>query len=143
MSWSSVRFEEFYSEPSRNGVYKQKQFHGSGVRIVNMGELFAFDIIGDQEMKRLAMTDLEMARSGLADGDLLFGRRSLVEAGAGKCSLVEGLSEPTTFESSIIRVRVDADRLRPRFLYLLAQIPRRPRKDSSNRYGNQCQRNQV
>ena len=42
---------------------------------------------------------------------------SLVEAGAGKCSLVEGLSEPTTFESSLIRVRVDEDRLRPRFVY--------------------------
>jgi type I restriction enzyme S subunit len=63
------------------------------------------------------MTDAEMDRFGLFDGDLLFGRRSLVEAGAGKCSLVEGLSEPTTFESSIIRVRVDKDRLRPRFIY--------------------------
>lgn len=117
MSWPAVRFEELYSESSRNGVYKQKQFHGSGARIVNMGELFSYDIIADQEMKRLSMSDLEMARSGLADGDLLFGRRSLVEAGAGKCSLVEGLSEPTTFESSIIRVRVDETKIRPRFLY--------------------------
>ena len=117
MSWPTVRFEELYAEPSRNGVYKPKQFHGSGVRIVNMGEMFAYDIIADQEMKRLAMTDTEMARFGLADGDLLFGRRSLVEAGAGKCSLVEDLSELTTFESSIIRVRVDEDRLRPRFIY--------------------------
>ena len=117
MSWPTVRFEELYAEPSRNGVYKPKQFHGSGVRIVNMGELFAYDIIANQEMKQLAMTDAEMDRFGIADGDLLFGRRSLVEAGAGKCSLVEGLSEPTTFESSIIRVRVDEDRLRPRFIY--------------------------
>lgn len=117
MSWPMVRFEELYAEPSRNGVYKQNQFHGSGVRIVNMGELFAFDVIADQEMKRLAMREAEMVRSGLADGDLLFGRRSLVEAGAGKCSLVEGLSEPTTFESSIIRVRVDEDRIRPRYVY--------------------------
>lgn len=117
MSWPVVRFEELYSEPSRNGVYKQKQFHGSGVRIVNMGELFSYDFISDQEMKRLSMSEVEMARSGLADGDLLFGRRSLVEAGAGKCSLAEGLSEPTTFESSIIRVRVDETKIRPRFLY--------------------------
>lgn len=117
MNWSTVRFEELYAEPSRNGTYKPKQFHGSGVKIVNMGEMFAHDIIADQEMKLLAMTDAEMGRFGLIDGDLLFGRRSLVEAGAGKCSLVEGLSEPTTFESSIIRVRVDKDRIRPRFIY--------------------------
>lgn len=117
MSWPMVRFEELYAEPSRNGVYKQKQFHGLGVRIVNMGELFAYDVIADQEMKRLAMTETEMERSGLVDGDLLFGRRSLVEAGAGKCSLVEGLSESTTFESSIIRVRVDEYLIRPRYVY--------------------------
>ena len=117
MNWPVVKFEEFYAEPSRNGVYKPKQFHGSGVRIVNMGELFAYDVISDQEMNRLVMTDSEMARSGLQNGDLLFGRRSLVEAGAGKCSLVEGISEPTTFESSIIRVRIDKERVRPRFLF--------------------------
>ena len=117
MNWPAVRFEELYLEPSRNGIYKQKQFHGSGVRIVNMGELFAYDKISDQDMNRLAMTEAEMERSGLEDGDLLFGRRSLVEAGAGKCSLVENLAEPTTFESSIIRVRVNKDRIRPRFVY--------------------------
>ncbi len=117
MSWSTIRFEKLYAEPSRNGIYKQKQFHGSGVRIVNMGELFAYDIISEQEMKRVAMSDAEMARSGLMNGDLLFGRRSLVEAGAGKCSLVEGLSEPATFESSIIRVRVDENSILPRFIF--------------------------
>ena len=117
MSWPVVRFEELYAEPSRNGVYKPKQFHGAGVKIVNMGELFAYDIIANQEMNRLAMTDSEMARSALADGDLLFGRRSLVEAGAGKCSLVGGLSEPVTFESSLIRIRIVKERIRPRFLF--------------------------
>jgi type I restriction enzyme, S subunit len=117
MSWPTTRFEQLYAEPSRNGVYKQAQFHGTGVRIVNMGELFSYDIISNQRMNRLAMNEAEMVKSGIQDGDLLFGRRSLVEAGAGKCSLVEGLSEPTTFESSIIRVRVDEKRLRPRFIY--------------------------
>ena len=117
MKWPTIKFEKLYSGPSRNGIYKQKQFHGSGVRIVNMGELFAYDIISDQEMKRVAMTDAEMARSGLMNGDLLFGRRSLVEAGAGKCSLVEGLSEPATFESSLIRVRVNEELIHPRFIF--------------------------
>ncbi len=116
MSWPSVQFESLYAEPSRNGVYKPQQFQGTGVKIIKMGELFANDIIGGQEMDRLQMTDAEMARFSVLDGDLLFGRRSLIEAGAGKCSLVEGLSEPTTFESSIIRVRLDESRMRPRFL---------------------------
>lgn len=117
MNWPVVRFEDLYLEPSRNGIYKRRQFHGSGVRIVNMGELFTYDVIDKQDMSRLMVTDSEMDRFGLADGDLLFGRRSLVDAGAGKCSIVEKLSEPTTFESSIIRVRIDQVRVQPRFLY--------------------------
>jgi len=116
MTWPMVQFQELYSESSRNGVYKPKEFHGTGVKMVKMGELFGYDIINTQEMNRLSMTDVEMFKSGLQDGDLLFGRRSLVESGAGKCSLVEGLDEPMTFESSIIRVRVDQNKVRPRFL---------------------------
>lgn len=117
MSWPTLPFERLYAEPSRNGVYKSKEHHGHGTKIVNMGELFAYDVINGQDMKRLRMSETELDKAGLADGDLLFGRRSLVEAGAGKCSLVENLAEPTTFESSIIRVRVNADRVRPRFIF--------------------------
>ena len=88
MKWPDVVFETLYAGPSRNGVYKPKEFHGSGCRIVNMGELFGFDFISNQEMNRLELNDMELATNSLQDGDLLFGRRSLVEAGAGKCSLV-------------------------------------------------------
>ncbi len=123
MSWKSVPFGDLYAEPSRNGVYKSKEHHGTGAKIVNMGELFAYDTINGQNMKRLRMSDAEMQKSGLVEGDLLFGRRSLVESGAGKCSIVEGLTEPTTFESSIIRVRVDRSRVRPRFLFYWLKSP--------------------
>lgn len=117
MQWPLIQFGRLYAEPSRNGIYKSKGDQGTGVKIVNMGEMFAYDVIGTQDMKRVRMNAAEMDRAGLANGDLLFGRRSLVEAGAGKCCLVENLSEPTTFESSIIRVRVKQSIVRPRFLF--------------------------
>lgn len=111
------KFGDLYSENSRNGTYKSKEHHGRGVKIVNMGELFGHEFISTQPMKRLAMSDSEMDRFGLQGGDLLFGRRSLVEAGAGKCSLVTNIVEPTTFESSIIRVRLKKDLVDPKFMY--------------------------
>lgn len=117
MSWNMVPFESLYAAPSRNGIYKSAEHHGTGTKIVNMGELFAHEFLGVQEMSRLTLTDAELEKSGLQNGDLLFGRRSLVESGAGKCSLVEGLSEPVTFESSIIRVRPDRSMTVPRFYY--------------------------
>jgi type I restriction enzyme S subunit len=123
MSWPEVTFETLYSAPSRNGVYKAKEAHGSGTKIVNMGELFAHEFIGSQEMSRLSMSEAEMETSGLQEGDLLFGRRSLVEAGAGKCSIVRNLVEPATLESSIIRTRLNKDLCDPLFYYYWFKSP--------------------
>ncbi|GAB2750138.1 restriction endonuclease subunit S [Melaminivora jejuensis] len=123
MSWPEMRFGSLFLEPSRNGLYKAKEFHGDGAKIINMGELFAYPFVGCQQMKRLQVTNIELARFGVSNGDLLFARRSLIEAGAGKCVIVENLSEPTVFESSIIRVRLDTSRTLPRFYYYYFRSP--------------------
>ena len=117
MNWGKVRFEELYFSPSRNGIYKSADSHGSGIKIVNMGEIFAYDFIGNQEMQRISLSKEEYERFGLQNGDLLFARRSLVESGAGKTSIVVEMNEPTTFESSIIRVRLDQEKCVPLFYH--------------------------
>ncbi|TBU73287.1 restriction endonuclease subunit S [Phytopseudomonas daroniae] len=123
MSWPEVDFESIFAAPSRNGVYKSKEHHGSGVPIVNMGELFAFNRIGSQAMSLIQMSDAEMLKNGLIDGDLLFGRRSLVEEGAGKCSIVYKPTVPMTFESSIIRGRLDRTVADPEFFFNYFRSP--------------------
>ncbi|GGK71773.1 restriction endonuclease subunit S [Rufibacter glacialis] len=124
MSFVETPFGELYAEPSRNGIYKPKEFHGSGYKIVNMGELFGYDFIGNQDMKRVALTDAEIEKNYLSDGDLLFGRRSLVESGAGKCSLVVNPNEKLVCESSIIRVRLNKDKVEPKFYYYYFLSPK-------------------
>lgn len=91
--------------------------------MVNMGELFEFDFISNQEMERVDLTPSELINSGLEDGDLLFGRRSLVESGAGKCSIVIQPDEPLSFESSIIRVRPDREKISATYLYYFFRSP--------------------
>ncbi len=39
--WNKAPFDQLLIEPVRNGIYKTKDFHGRGAKIVNMGELFA------------------------------------------------------------------------------------------------------
>ncbi len=123
MSWPEVDFESLFAAPSRNGVYKSKDHHGSGVPIVNMGELFAFNGIGNQPMSLIRKSEAEVDKSGLIDGDLLFGRRSLVEEGAGKCSMVYKPAGPLTFESSIIRVRLERAIADPEFFFNYFRSP--------------------
>jgi len=121
--WKPVQFSELLSISVRNGIYKPKQFHGSGAKIVNMGELFAHPRLGAVAMKRIEVDDSEIERFGLKKYDLLFARRSLVAEGAGKCSIVMEVDEPTVFESSIIRARPNPQIADPLFLYYFWSSP--------------------
>ncbi len=113
--WKKVKFLNLFSEPTKNGIYKSKEFHGRGAKIINMGEVFAYSFIGNQEMSRVEINDKERNSFIVKNGDLLFARRSLVESGAGKCAIANGITEETTFESSIIRVRLNENYAIPLF----------------------------
>ncbi len=122
-NWSIAVFGSTLIDGTRNGIYKPKEFHGRGVKIVNMGELFSNPRLYDIPMKRLELSEKEMTNYLLERGDLLFARRSLVAEGAGKCSIVCNISEPTTYESSIIRARPDPRIANALFLYYLFNSP--------------------
>ena len=121
--WREVEFKDLLPDGTRNGIYKQKPFHGSGVKMVNMGELFAYPRLRSVPMKRVELTQKEQGRFLLQQGDLLFARRSLVAEGAGKCSIVLELDEPTAFESSIIRARINRGLADPGFLFYVFSSP--------------------
>lgn len=68
-------------------------------------------------MARVLITESERQRFLLKPHDLLFARRSLVLSGAGKCAIIMSVPEPTTFKSSIIRVRINEQKSEPLFWY--------------------------
>jgi type I restriction enzyme, S subunit len=59
----------------------------------------------------------------LKNGDLIFARRSLTAEGAGKCSIVFEINQETTFESSIIRARLDKKKANPLFIFYYFNSP--------------------
>jgi len=114
-------FGELFAEPTRNGLTRPKAVRGSGIKMVNMGELFANPRLCNAPMDRVPLTEGEAERFLLADGDLLFARQSLVLEGAGKCSIFLHDTEPVTFESHVTRVRLHPDRGDPRFYFYYLQ----------------------
>lgn len=120
--WTLKKFEELLFE-RRNGIYKKKEFHGRGTKIINMGELFGYDFISNQNMKRVELNEKELKKYLVQDGDLLFARRSLVLEGSGKCSLIVRPFQDTTFESSIILARLNKNVAYPKFYYYLFRSP--------------------
>lgn len=115
---SKVSFRNLFTEPTKNGLTRPKRVRGSGVYMVNMGELFAHRRIGSIEMDRVPLSPAESSFL-LQPGDLLFARQSLVLSGAGQCSIFLGHDEPVTFESHLIRCRINKAKADPRFLFYL------------------------
>ncbi|MGE3550158.1 MAG: restriction endonuclease subunit S, partial [Geobacter sp.] len=96
---------------------------GEGYKMVNMGELFANARIGDIPMERVPMNEREIENFSLEEGDLLFARQSLVLEGAGQCSYIAAVPETTTFESHLIRVRLDREKAHPLYYHYLFASP--------------------
>lgn len=117
MSWDTVEFQKLFSIPSKNGLTRPAKVRGAGFKMINMGELFSYGRISNVEMERVPMSEKELDGMLVEEGDLLFARQSLVLSGAGKCSIVVSIDEPVTFESHIIRVRLDHEVACPIFYY--------------------------
>ncbi len=114
-------FGEVFAEGTRNGLARPKAVRGAGVKMVNMGELFAHPRLRNADMDRVPLSDSEARKFLLSEGDLLFARQSLVLEGAGKCSIFLSDDEPVTFESHVTRVRLDRSKADPRFYFYYLQ----------------------
>jgi type I restriction enzyme S subunit len=114
--WEVRRLEDLYSIPARNGLYKPSRYYGRGILMIHMPQMFRGLIIDPSDATRVEITPSELERFQLMPGDLVFARRSLNFEGAGQCSLISDLPEKTTYESSIIRVRLRVERIKPAFV---------------------------
>lgn len=135
--WEKVKFEDLYLIPSKNGLTKPTAIRGNGYKMINMGELFKYNKIGNIPMSLVPLSENEKKTNDIQVGDLLFARQSLVVSGAGKCSIVIDVPEYTTFESHIIRVRLNKEIVNPMFYYYYLQSENSPVKTIIN-YQNQA-----
>lgn len=113
-----IALRELCARLPQSGIYKQQKFLGSGSPRIGMGELFGADVIDSVEgVERITLTDEEKTRYALTGDDLLFGRRSVVLEGAGRCVRVGSLPELTVFESSLLRVTIDSRVALPQYVF--------------------------
>ncbi|MBV6513829.1 MAG: hypothetical protein FMNOHCHN_03385 [Ignavibacteriaceae bacterium] len=123
MKWENISFGELYLIPSKNGLNRPSRVRGNGFKMVNMGELFANDRIKDIPMELVPLNEKEIETSTVFVSDLLFARQSILASGAGKCSIVLEIPETTTFESHLIRVRLNQEKADPLFYYYFFKSP--------------------
>ena len=106
LSAFSYPFATLFAEPPRNGLTRPKTVRGSGVKMVNMGEIFDHPRLNNVPMERVPLNRSERSRGPcglLQDGDLLFDETVSVSRSGrrDKCSIFLEDHEPTTCHLSL------------------------------------------
>ena len=116
--------ESICTRGPQNGFYRKGAEIDGTIPIVKMSQLFGFESMSDvSHFDLVSMTEDEIRRFSLTENDLLFGRRSLVPEGAGKCRRAGKIDKTVVFESSILRVSIDPAICYPRFIQAWTESP--------------------
>lgn len=115
----NITLKEVSTKGPQNGFYKKDAEINGTIPIIKMKQLFANEAVGEaRDCDKVALTEKELENFKLTSRDLLFGRRSLVVEGAGKCRRVGRLEKNMIFESSLLRITLNEELLLPRFLQI-------------------------
>ena len=123
VQWECVSFGDCWRARPQNGLYKpQSQYSNDGTPIVRIDGFRNGDLIGSQTFRRVRLGPAESRTFALQAGDLLVNRVNSIEW-LGKAALVGSLTETTVFESNMMRIRVDQQRMVSEFALLLLSSP--------------------
>lgn len=132
-------FEEFFGDPVRNpkrwdfeplasvingtpknGLYKPAEMYGSGTPIIRIGDFTGGILRTSKNLQRLRISDDEIEQFGVSNGQILINRVNSIEH-LGKSLLVASLTEPTVYESNMMRLDLKTERVLPEFLIACLQ----------------------
>jgi len=114
--WDVKKLRDVMTMNLRHGVYKSKEFASpNGVNILKMGLLDATNWIGEQNMERYLVTDEEINRYKIHEGNIIFARTSMMTGGLGNCGIVMKHKEPIIFDGNLLCAELNIDLLFPMF----------------------------
>lgn len=118
--WPVVSLGELIVDGPQNGLYRPSTDYGSGTRIVRIDSFYSGELRDVPNLKRVRIDGSTLEKFRLAPYDILINRVNSTEF-LGKCALVPDHDEPMVFESNMMRLRIDTDRIGPRFLVAMLQ----------------------
>jgi len=100
---------------SRYGTSKKCTTKGGGTGVLRIPNVVQ-GVINADNLKFCKLTDKELQRLRLEDGDLLIVRTNGSPTLVGRCAVYSSCGEPVAFASYLIRIRVDQRRVDPQYL---------------------------
>jgi len=116
----AIELGELIAEGPTNGLYKPSSVYGDGVPILRINNFYDGEIVDISALKRLRITDVELSRFRLSVGDIVINRVNSLEY-LGKSALVKALTEPTVYESNMMRFSIEKSVMLPEVCIALLQ----------------------
>ena len=128
----------------QNGLYKPKSAYGSGTRILRIDGFYDGKIAADYDFKRLGLSESEIEQYRLNEYDLVVNRVNSMPY-LGKCALVRNLAEVTVYESNMMRMQLDTEKVDPEYVthYLSSFVGRKELTKNAKQAVNQASINQT
>jgi type I restriction enzyme S subunit len=117
--WKGVELLSLSDGGMQNGVFYEVYRKGSGIPLINVGDMYTQVPVTGTGLDLFDATDEEIRRFAINDGDLFFTRSSIVPSGIAFCNWYKRTgNKPVVFDSYVIRFRTDTTKVVPMFLYL-------------------------
>jgi len=121
--WSKCPLGELICSGPTNGLYKHKSLYGRGTPILRIDAFYSGKVKDLNALKRVQLeNDIELKRFELRQGDIVINRVNSPEY-LGKSAIIPELQEPIVFESNMMRLSVDRERILPEFVIAQLQQP--------------------
>jgi len=114
MGWSAEQLGHCCAQV-QYGTSTKGNDHGEGIPVLRMGNVTYDGDLDHTDLKRVALSDAEIARYALREGDILFNRTNSREL-VGKTGLWDGRFSAVS-ASYFVRVRLDQSRVDPAYVW--------------------------
>ncbi len=114
--WNLIQAGELIADGPQNGLYKHSDSYGSGTRILRINDFDNEGLLISSALNRVRLTGQEISLYQLRESDILINRVNSLSH-LGKSLLVRDASEPTVFESNMMRLRVDEATVLPSYFF--------------------------
>lgn len=128
--WSVRQLKDLTINGIFNGIFNDPKKVGRGCPLINVVDLYN-DYIDFSNLSLLDVTENELRKYEVIEGDLLFTRSSLKLEGIAHCNLVRKYSEKVVYDCHLMRIRADKNLVVPYYLYAFCST-KRARRDFVN-----------
>lgn len=115
--WKVKKLKHIVQDNLANGIFKKKDSFGSGVKLINVYDIYRDDFfVHSASLERVEVELSEQKKYAVFAGDIFFVRSSLKLEGVGRSVCALDIDEPTVFECHVVRTRPKRELVNPKYL---------------------------